>query len=176
MLKTISLVVIALIALVLIYAATRPDSFRVERRTTIQASPDKIYPYLVNFHRWDAWSPYEKKDPSMKRTFGGSPEGKGATYAWEGNKDIGMGSMEITDTQAPSRVSLRLDFTKPFEAHNNVDFTLRPAGATATEVTWAMHGPNTFIGKIMQLFFSMDKMVGQDFEAGLASLKSAAEQ
>lgn len=175
MLKSILLAVVAVIAVILLYAATRPDTFRVERRITIDASPDKIYPLIADFHRWEAWSPYEKKDPAMKRTYGGAAQGQGATYAWEGNKDVGKGSMAITEAQSPSRVSLKLDFTEPFEAHNLVDFTLQPRG-NATEVTWAMHGPNPYFAKVMQLFFSMDKMVGTDFENGLAALKAAAER
>lgn len=175
MIKTFALVAAVLIAAVLLFAATRPDTFRIERSATIRATPDKIYPFLEDFRRWPAWSPYENKDPAMKRTFGGATSGKGATYAWEGNKDIGAGSMEIADATPPERLTLKLDFTRPFVAHNLVDFTLTPAG-DGTRVTWAMHGPNTYVGKVMQIFFSMDTMVGKDFEAGLASLKAAAEK
>ncbi len=175
MIKTIAIVIVVLLASVLLFAATRPDTFRVERSITIHAPAEKIYPFLEDFRRWNVWSPYENKDPAMKRTYGGATSGKGATYAWDGNKDIGSGSMEIADTSPPSRLTLKLDFTKPFVAHNIVDFTLAPSAGN-TQVTWAMHGPNTYVGKVMQLFFNMDSMVGKDFEAGLTSLKSAAEK
>jgi carbon monoxide dehydrogenase subunit G len=160
---------------VLAFAATRPDSFSVRRAASIQASPEKIFPLINDFSRWSAWSPYEKKDPAMKRSFSGPAAGKGAVYAWEGNGDVGQGRMEIADAVAPSRVTLKLDFVKPFEAHNRVDFTLEPKGG-ATEVTWAMDGPMPFISKVVTLFVDMDRMVGGDFEAGLANLKAIAEK
>jgi uncharacterized protein YndB with AHSA1/START domain len=179
MLKTIALVIVVLlvvgVAIVLALAATKPDTFRVQRTATIKASPEKIFPFINDFSKWRAWSPYEKKDPAMKRTFGATTAGKGASYAWEGDKNVGMGSMEITDSSAPSRVGLNLDFLKPFEAHNKVEFTLEPQG-DATLVTWDMQGPLPYMFKIMHVFFNMDKMVGTDFEAGLANLKSAVEE
>lgn len=168
-------VVIVLVAGVLVVAATRPDTFRVSRTTTIQAPAERIYAFIHDFNRWGAWSPYEKKDPAMKRSFAGPAAGKGAVYAWEGNKDVGKGRMEIAEATAPSRVTLNLDFSEPFEAHNVVDFTLQPKG-DATEVTWAMRGPMPFISKLITLFIDMDRMVGGDFEAGLANLKAVAEK
>ena len=174
MLKTIAIIVVALIVGLLGFAATRPNTFRVQRATSIKAPPEKIFPLINDLHRWTAWSPYEKKDPTMKRTHRGAASGKGAVYEWEGNKDIGKGRMEITETSPPSRVTIKLDFVRPFEAHNVVEFTLEPAGDSTT-VTWALHGPAPYISKVMSLFFSMDKMVGTDFETGLASLKAAAE-
>jgi uncharacterized protein YndB with AHSA1/START domain len=167
--------VVLLVAVVLAFAATRPDSFSVRRAASIQAPPEKIYPLISDFSRWSAWSPYERKDPAMKRSFSGPAAGKGAVYAWEGNGDVGQGRMEIADAVAPSRVTLKLDFVKPFEAHNKVDFTLEPKGG-ATEVTWAMDGPMPFISKVITLFVDMDRMVGGDFEAGLANLKAIAEK
>jgi carbon monoxide dehydrogenase subunit G len=167
--------VVLLVAAVLAFAATRPDSFSVRRAASIQAPPEKIFPLINDFSRWSAWSPYEKKDPAMKRSFSGPAAGKGAVYAWEGNGDVGQGRMEIADAVAPSRVTLKLDFVKPFEAHNRVDFTLEPKGG-ATEVTWAMDGPMPFISKVVTLFVDMDRMVGGDFEAGLANLKAIAEK
>jgi polyketide cyclase/dehydrase/lipid transport protein len=175
MLKIIALVVIVLIAAVLIYAATKPDMFRVQRSTSIKAAADTIFPLINDFQKWGAWSPYEKLDPAMKRTYSGSSSGKGAVYEWNGNSKAGEGRMEIVDTSPPSRVSLSLDFTRPFEAHNFVDFTLEPAGDT-TNVTWAMHGPSPYIAKVMHIFFDMDSMVGKDFETGLANLKAIAEK
>jgi len=163
------------IAAVLVYAATKPDTFRVTRSATIKAPPDKIYPLIADFHRWTAWSPYENKDPAMKRTYGGAPGAVGQSYAWAGDKNIGQGSMTITEAAAPSKVALKLDFVSPFEAHNTVVFSLTPqAGGTA--VTWDMQGPTPFIGKIMHVFINMDKMVGDDFEVGLANLKGVAEK
>lgn len=175
MLKVILIVVLLLIAGVLVYAATKPDTFRVQRSASIQAPPEKIFPLINDYRNWAAWSPYEKKDPAMKRTFGAITAGKGATYAWEGNKEVGQGNMEIQESAPRSRVTIKLDFIKPFEAHNIVDFTLEPQG-DMTRVTWAMQGPAPFLSKLMQVFFSMDSMVGRDFEAGLASLKAVAEK
>ncbi|MBX9826385.1 MAG: SRPBCC family protein [Xanthobacteraceae bacterium] len=160
---------------VLAYAATRPDVFQVRRTASIKAPPEKIFPLINDFKSWTAWSPYEKKDPAMKRTYGATASGKGATYAWEGDKNVGSGSMEIMDAPAPSRVTIKLDFTRPFQAHNIADFTLQPVEG-GTNVTWSMSGPTPFFGKILHVFVDVDKMVGRDFEAGLANLKSVAEK
>jgi carbon monoxide dehydrogenase subunit G len=175
MLKKIAITIAVLLVALLGFAATRPDTFRVERSTSIQATPEKIFALINDLHRWGAWSPFEKKDPAMKRTLSGAPSGEGAVYEWEGNKEIGKGRMEITETSPPSRVSIKLDFVKPFEAHNVVDFTLVPQG-DATRVTWAIHGPSPFISKVIGIFCNMDKMIGKDFETGLASLKAVAEK
>ncbi len=175
MIKTIAIVVVALLAGVLIFAATKPDTFRVQRAIDIKAPPEKIFPFLNDLHNFGAWSPYEKKDPAMKRTFSGPASGKGAVYEWEGDKNVGKGRMEIADAAPPSNVTINLDFVKPFEAHNIVVFTLAPKG-DFTEVTWAMHGPVPYVAKIMHVFLDMDSMVGKDFEAGLANLKSVAEK
>jgi hypothetical protein len=175
MLKKIAIAIVILVCGVLIFAATKPDTFRVQRSASIKAPPDRIFPLINDFKRWDAWSPWEKKDPAMKRTWGSTTSGKGAKYAWEGNGDVGQGSMEITESVPPSKVALKLDFVKPFEGHNVVDFTLEPKGDT-TNVTWAMQGPAPFISKIMQVFCNMDSMVGKDFEAGLANLKRLTEK
>jgi uncharacterized protein YndB with AHSA1/START domain len=175
MFKTIAIAVIVLIAAVLIFAATKPDTFRVQRAASIKAPPEKIFALINDFHRWDAWSPWEKKDPAMKRTFGAATSGKGAVYAWEGNKDVGQGSMEIAESVSPSKITLKLDFVKPFETHNMVEFTLEPKGDT-TNVTWAMQGNTPYFGKILHVFINMDGMVGKDFETGLSNLKAAAEK
>ncbi|MGH8429221.1 MAG: SRPBCC family protein, partial [Solimonas sp.] len=121
----IGLIAVGLVAVLFAYAATRPDSFRIERSAAIQAPPEKIYPHIDDFHRWTAWSPWEKIDPALKRSYSGAPAGKGAAYAWEGNKNVGSGRMEITESSAPSRIVIKLDFMKPFEAHNTAEFTLR---------------------------------------------------
>lgn len=175
MLTTIAIVVVLLILVVLIVAATQPDVFRVERAISITAPPDQVFALINDFRRWDAWSPWDKKDPAMKRTYGATASGKGANYAWEGNKDIGKGSMEITDSVPPSRIQIKLEFLQPFEAHNIVSFTLEARGS-ATQVTWAMEGPVPYFAKIIHMFCNTDRMVGKDFEAGLASLKAVAEK
>jgi uncharacterized protein YndB with AHSA1/START domain len=178
MLKTILIVLAVAILALLAYAATRPDSFRVERSTTIQAPPEKIYAHLQDFNRWVAWSPWEKMDAAMKKTYGGAATGKGATYAWSSDK-VGAGSMEILDTTPPQALKIKLDFSKPFEAHNLVDFTLQPQGANGnggTLVTWAMHGPSNYMTKLVHIFMDMDKIVGKDFAAGLQDLKAVSEK
>jgi hypothetical protein len=171
----IVLIVLALgVAGVLAFAATKPDTFRVQRAVTIKAPPEKIAAVLSDFQAWKAWSPWEKVDPTMKRTYSGEPRGKGAKYAWAGNSEVGEGSMAITEAQ-PSRVALDLDFVKPFEGHNKVVFTLVPKG-DATEVTWTMNGPSPYVTKVIQVFCDMDGMIGKQFESGLASLKTITEK
>jgi uncharacterized protein YndB with AHSA1/START domain len=175
MFKTIAIVVTVLIAGVLLFAATRPDTFRVERSVTIKAPPEKIYPYFDDFNRWAVWSPWEKLDPAIKRTFSGAPAGKGSVYAWEGNSKVGAGRMEILESLPSSKLLIKLDFIKPFEGHNTAEYTLVPSGDT-TRVTWVMYGPAPYVTKLMGVFVSMDSMIGKDFEAGLANLKAAAEK
>jgi hypothetical protein len=175
MIKLIAIVVAILIAGVLLFAATKPDIFRVQRAASIKAPPEKIFAFINDFKRWESWSPWEKKDPAMKRSYGATTSGKGAKYAWEGNKDVGQGSMEIAESVPSSKLTLKLDFLKPFEAHNIVDFTLESKG-DSTNVTWAMQGDTPYFAKIIHVFINMDRMVGKDFEAGLANLKAAAEK
>lgn len=175
MLKAIVIIFAASIAAILLYATTRPDTFRIERSVSINAPPETIFPLIDDFHQWEAWSPWEKIDPGVKRTYSGAANGKGAVYEWLGNKDVGQGRMEIIESTPPSSVSLKLDFITPFEAHNTVDFTLVPQGGT-TVVTQAMYGPSPYMSKLMGLFFSMETMVGQKYEEGLASLKALAER
>ena len=125
------------------------------------------------------WSPYERIDPAMQRTFSGAPSGKGSIYEWRGNKNIGHGRMEILDTAPPSKVVIKLDFFSPFEAHNMAEFTMRPKGSATnvtTNVTWAMHGPVPFMAKIIHIFMNMDRMVGGQFQQGLVSMKAVAEK
>jgi carbon monoxide dehydrogenase subunit G len=173
--EIVVIAVVVVIAAVLIFAATRPDSFGVERSTSIGAAPDKIFPLINDFKSWSAWSPYEKKDPAMKRTYSGATSGKSAVYEWDGNSQVGKGRIEIIDTTPPSRVTIRLDMIKPMEGHNIVNFTLEPRGG-ATQLTWAMRGSFAYMAKLMGLFCDMDKMIGKDFEAGLANLKTLAER
>lgn len=178
MLKTLGIIALVLVlgvAGVLAYAATKPDTLRVSRSLTVNAPPEKLFVLVNDFRSWGAWSPYEKKDPAMQRTFGAITLGKGASYAWDGNKDIGKGSMEIVEVNAPSKIAIKLDFEKPFEAHNIAEFAFTPQGG-ATNVTWSMHGPALFIGKVIGVFIDMDKMIGRDFEDGLKNLKTLAEK
>lgn len=171
----IAIVLAIAIAIVLILAATKPDTLRVQRATTVKASPDKIFPLINDFHQWVSWSPYEHKDPAMKRSFSGAESGKGAVYGWEGDKNVGSGRMEILDTSAPSKVVIKLDFFTPFEGHNTAEFTMLPQG-DVTNVTWLMHGPSAFMSRVMQVFMNLDNMIGKDFEAGLANLKRLTEK
>ena len=169
-------VVLALaIAIVLILAATKPDTFSVRRATTVKAPPEKIFPLINDFHQWGTWSPYENKDPAMKRTYSGAASGRGAVYAWDGNKNVGSGRMEILDASTPSKIVIKLDFFKPFEGHNTAEFTMLPQG-DATNVTWLMHGPAPLMSRLMQVFINMDNMIGKDFEIGLANLKRLTEK
>jgi uncharacterized protein YndB with AHSA1/START domain len=174
MIKTAALVVIVLVVALLAYAATRPDSMHVERSTVINAPPDRIFPLIADFHRWSSWSPYERMDPAMKKDYSGAASGRGAVYEWDGNRQVGQGRMEITDTADPSRVTIQLDFLKPFKGHNLARFELTPAGGS-TDVTWTMDGASPFVAKVIGVFVNMDRMIGRDFETGLASLKALAE-
>lgn len=174
-LKKIALVLAILVAVILLYATTKPDVFRVERSTVIAAPPEKIFPLINDLHQWVAWSPWEKLDPALKREYSGSASGQGAAYAWEGNNKVGAGSMTITDSLPAVRIAMDLHFIKPFEASNTAEFTLTPVD-NGTRVSWRMEGPNPYIAKVMQVFFSVDTLVGKDFENGLANLKRVAEQ
>jgi uncharacterized protein YndB with AHSA1/START domain len=171
----IAVVLVIAIAIVLILAATKPNTFSVQRATAIKAPPEKIFPMINDFHQWGSWSPYEHKGPAMKRSYSGAESGNGAVYAWNGNKNVGSGRMEILDSSTPSKIVIKLDFFTPFEAHNTAEFTLRPQG-DAINLTWLMHGPAPFMSKLMQVFMNIDNMVGKDFEVGLANLKRLAEK
>jgi uncharacterized protein YndB with AHSA1/START domain len=175
--ETVIIVVILLVVVVaglLGFAATKPDQFRVQRATRIKAPPEKIFALVSDLHAHGLWSPWEKKDPAMKRTFSGAASGVGAVYEWEGNRNIGKGRMETAAVSPPSKVTFKLDFIKPFEAHNIAEFTL-DSHSDATELTWAIYGPSPLLSKVMGLFCSMDNMIGREFETGLANLKAIAE-
>jgi hypothetical protein len=175
MLATILIIFLVLLAALLAFAATKPNSFRVQRTASLNAPREKIFPLLNDFHDWPAWSPWEKMDPDLKRSYSGAANGKGAVYEWEGNRKAGQGRMEILQSSRPGKLVIKLDFLKPFEAHNTVEFTLEGKGGS-TDVTWAMYGPQPFVGKLMTVFFSMDRVVGNDFETGLANLKEIVEK
>jgi uncharacterized protein YndB with AHSA1/START domain len=175
MLKKIAFGLIAIVSAVLLFALSQPDSFSVERSVTVKAPPEKIYPLISDFSQWPRWSPWEKLDPNMKRSLSGAPQGPGAVYAWSGNDEVGEGRMEITSASAPNQINIKLDFIKPFTSQNSTVFTLTPQGE-GTQVKWVMQGPAPYITKLMTVFVSMDKMIGKDFEAGLANMKLAAEK
>jgi hypothetical protein len=171
----IGAVIVVAVAAILIYAATKPDAFRVQRTASINAPPDKIFPYVNELKRWRAWSPYEQRDPAMKRTYSGPESGKGAVYEWDGDSNVGKGRMEIVESAAPGKVLIKLDFIKPFEGHNTAEFTMELKGGQ-TVVTWAMYGPSPYMSKLIDTFMNLDDMIGRDFAAGLASLKAEAEK
>ncbi len=174
----IAAVLVIAVAAVLILAANKPPTFSVQRAPTVKAPPENIFPLISDFHQWGSWSPYEHKDPAMKRSYSGAASGKGAIYAWEGNRNVGSGRMEILDAQAPSKIVIKLDFFTPFEGHNTAEFTMLPQGGSSrtTNVTWLMHGPAPLMSKLMQVFINIDRMIGRDFEVGLANLKRVAEK
>ncbi|PKN55040.1 MAG: polyketide cyclase [Deltaproteobacteria bacterium HGW-Deltaproteobacteria-14] len=159
------------IAAILLIAAFSPPTFRVSRAATLGVPPDGVFPYLEDFHRWPEWSPWEHLDPDMKRTYGGADRGVGARYAWDGNKKAGAGSMAITELESPSKLVIQLDFLRPFKASNRIDFTVAPAAEGAgARVTWTMSGANPFVMRVFGVFMPMDRLVGRDFERGLAKL------
>jgi hypothetical protein len=174
MLNKITLVILCLVATTLAYAATRPDAVHVERTASIKAPPDRIFPFIDDLRSWTSWSPWEKLDPAMERTYGGAASGRGAVYSWKGNRRVGQGRMEIIDASQPARVTIRVHFSEPFETHNVARFTLSPQG-DSTSVTWSMDGSIPYIVKVMGIFVNLDTMIGKDFEAGLANLKTLAE-
>ena len=174
MLKSTLLVIAAALAVLLVYAATKPDTFRVERSVRIQASPEKLHAMINDLRSFNTWNPYERKDPALKGSYGPTTVGTGARDGWE-SQEVGTGSLAILETVPASKVTMALDFVKPFEAHNQAEFTLQPEQG-GTRVTWAMHGPVPYLGKVMHVFINVDRMVGTDFEAGLANLKSLAEK
>ena len=171
----IAVILAIIIAAVLILAATKPATLRVQRAISIKAPPERIFSLISDFHQWLSWSPYEQKDPAMKRTYGGAERGKGADYAWDGDKNVGSGRMEILETSAPQKIVIKLDFFTPFEGHNTAEFTMLPQG-DGTHVTWLMHGPANFMSRLIQVFINLDNMIGKDFEAGLANLKTLTEK
>lgn len=174
MFTTLALVVAVVLAAAAVYAATRPDTFLVERSLSIDVAPEVIFSNINDFKKWSDWSPWDKLDPAMDRHFSGATKGKGAVYAWNGTSKVGSGRMEIIDSVPFTAIKIKIDFTAPFAASNIVDFTLTKDGDT-TLVRWAMSGPQPFISKLMGLVFSMDKMVGGQFATGLAQLKQISE-
>ncbi|MBC8133613.1 MAG: SRPBCC family protein [Deltaproteobacteria bacterium] len=174
MLKKILIVVAVLVAGFLVFVSTRPDSYHVERSTSIAAPAAVIFAQLDNFKAWPAWSPWEKRDPQMKKTFEGPPSGVGSSYSWQGNKDVGQGKMTILVSEPPNHIRYQLEFIEPFVSTAATGFTLASQG-DKTNITWGMDGTNNFVSKIFGVFMNMDQMIGADFESGLAGLKAVAE-
>jgi hypothetical protein len=172
MLKKIAVVLAVTLALLAGFVATRPGAFRISRSRTVKAPPEVVHAYVNDFHKWPEWSPWERLDPAMKKEISGAPAGPGATYYWTGNDQVGEGRMTITDSRAPQSVTIRLEFLKPFAATNTAQFDFAPSGS-GTNVTWTMIGTNNFLAKAFTLVMDMDKMVGPDFEKGLANLDTA---
>lgn len=171
----ILLVVLLLIATVLIYAASKPNTFHIQRVVTIKASPEKVFPLINDLHDWPHWAPQDREDPSIKRTFSAITSGVGATSQWSGSGNTGAGMMTITKSDPPGSVTIAVDWEKPFSVRNINEFRIEPDG-TGTRVTWSMTGPNLFIMKVMSVFTNMDRMMGEHFEHGLENLKVIAEQ
>jgi hypothetical protein len=173
MIKKILLVLVVLIAVLAVVVYFQPDDYAVERSAVIPAPASAVFPLVNDFQRWSAWSPWEKIDPNMKRTYSDPAAGKGARYAWVGNKEVGEGDMTITESKPNEQILINLHFIKPMEGTSLTEFKFVPEG-TGTKVTWRMSGKNNFIGKAMCMVMSMDKMVGGQFETGLTAMKAAA--
>ena len=169
------LIVVVIVAAFLIYGALQAAEFSVAREAEFNAAPAKVFDNINDFHKWSAWSPWEKMDPNLQRSFSGPSFGVGAKYAWVGNKKVGEGNMEITHSEASQRMQLDLHFLKPFKADNVTEFTLTPRGSN-THLKWEMRGQRPFMFRVMGMFFSMDKIVGGDFEKGLNSLREIVEK
>jgi hypothetical protein len=174
MFKKILIGIVLIILVFLVVVALQPAAFRITRSTTIAAPPEVVFAQVNDFHKWDAWSPWAKLDPAMKQTYEGPPAGVGAIYSWVGNKDVGEGRMTITQSRPGELVGIKLEFLKPFAQVNATEFALKPDG-NQTAVTWSMTGTNNFMAKGFGLFMNLDKMVGGDFEKGLAQMKLVAE-
>jgi hypothetical protein len=169
------LVLVLLLGGAAAYVATRPDTYHVERSTTVDAPAATVFAQIDDFSVWKEWSPWEKKDPAMKRTLSATTAGVGATYAWEGNKEVGKGKMTNVASSAGEKVGVKLEMLEPFPSTANISFTMQAESPTTTKLTWAMDGKHNFISKAFSVVKPMDGMVGKDFEDGLAGLKKVAE-
>ena len=175
MLKWILVGVAAVAAIFAIAVALQPPDFHIERSATMRATAAAAFAQVNDFHNWRAWSPWEKIDPALKRSYEGPQAGAGATYAWQGNKDVGEGRMTILESRPGELVRIKLEFFKPFAATNTAEFTFKPAG-DGTAVTWSMSGQNNFLARAICVFVNMDEMVGGQFEQGLAQMKAVVER
>ena len=168
----IALTVIVVVFVVIV--ALQPSEFNVVRSATISAPAPALFAQVNDFHKWEAWNPWGKLDPTMKQTYEGAPAGTGAIYTWSGNDEVGEGRMTITESRPSDLIRIKLEFFKPFAATNTAEFTFKPEG-NQTAVTWSMTGNNNFMAKAVHLFMNMDKMVGGQFEKGLAQMRSVVE-
>ena len=173
-LKMILIALLAIIVVFFVVVAMQPSDFRVERTATMSASPAAVFAQVNDFHKWEQWSPFAKRDPAMKKTYEGAAEGIGAVYAWSGNSEVGEGRTTITESRPSELITINLEFVRPFAGTSTAKFAFKPQG-DQTAVTWSLEGKNNFMAKAVGLFMNMDKMIGGDFETGLASLKSATE-
>jgi hypothetical protein len=174
MLLKLAAVVVIIVVVVLVFAATRPGSFRVQRSIEINAPAATVFALINDFHNWDRWAPQDKEDSTMRRTYSGAASGKDAISDWHSSGRAGIGRMSITESVPAAKISVKTDFVKPFEAHNMNDFLLEPDGSS-TKVIWTMHGTNLYLMKVMGVFVNMDRVMGKHFEAGLHNLKTLAE-
>jgi hypothetical protein len=174
MLAKILIAVAVVIAALAGYVATRPGEFSVTRSAAIAAPAPAVFVHVNELRKWQAWSPWAKKDPQMKQSYEGPPAGTGAVTSWVGNKDVGEGRMTIVESRPGELIRFKLEFLEPFAATNSAEFTFQPEGG-GTRVTWTMQGQSNFIGKALHLAFDFDKMVGADFEQGLAGIKRIVE-
>jgi hypothetical protein len=170
----ILLALAVIVILFFVILVGRPDEFRVVRSATMNASPAAVFEQVNDFHKWEAWSPWAKLDPACKNTYSGAAAGKDAGFAWDGNNKVGAGRMTITESQPPELIRINLEFLRPFKSTNTTEFTFQLRG-NQTLVTWAMSGKNNFMSKVFGLFVDCEKMVGKDFEKGLAQLKLVGE-
>ena len=168
-------VLVLAIAAFAVFVAMQPAAFRIVRTAKVAAPPDKVFAEVNDFHRWQAWSPWLALDPAAKSTFEGPTAGQGAGFGWSGNDKVGEGHMLVTESRPSDLVRIKLDFIRPMAGTAMTDITFKPAGPE-TEVTWAMYGEDGFVGKAARFFMNIDKMVGGDFERGLANLKAVAEK
>jgi carbon monoxide dehydrogenase subunit G len=171
----IAIVLLVVVGAILVYAATRPNTIRITRSTIINASPEAIFALINDFHNWIRWAPQDREYPSMMRTYSGPTNGVGSISDWESKGSAGKGRMSIAEASPPTSISIKVDFVKPFEAHNLNQFTLEPDGSS-TKVTWTMRGTNVYMTKVMSVFVNLDRLMGKHFESGLGDLKATAEK
>jgi hypothetical protein len=167
-------VIAGIVVLIAVLAAMQPAEFRIARSATISAAAADVFAQVNDFHKWDAWSPWAKIDPTMKQVYEGAPAGTGAVYTWVGNSKVGEGTMTLTQSRPHDLITIKLEFRKPFKATNTAEFTFKPEG-NQTVVEWSMSGRKNFMFKAVGLFMNMDKLVGGEFEKGLANMKSVVE-
>lgn len=171
---TIFLAVLAILAVIILLAISKPNTFQVDRSVEIETSAANIFAYISELRAWQDWSPYETKDPTMQRSYNNVTSGVGATYEWRGNNKVGEGRMEIVEAKNPVKIVIALEFIKPMAGNNTAIFNLNQSD-NATKVTWNMYGPSPFVSKLMQVFINFDTMIGKDFESGLSQLKLLVE-